>query len=295
MTITTTPAASNPSLLALLNQLATTSASSSGMASSTLPATLVAAQSTPGASAPVTLNAPTRPALTSDILFLLMQQVEKGAPAAASGAGMPGATTTPSAPGGNPATASGSPVAALFAAIDSNGNGSISQAELEKFIEAAGGTQSQADALYAQLDPSGSGSVSQATLAADLKSGHGHFHHHHRMDGAGGNILAMLSMQSPAQLASNMVSAMDSNGDGVVSQSELTSYVTQNGGTAAQANSLFSALDTSGASALTPSDFQNLLSHLGVGSFASASNAYMAAAAGTGTGLTSTTSTAVQA
>jgi Ca2+-binding EF-hand superfamily protein len=295
MTITTTSTSSNPLLQALLNQLSATTNTSTGTASSTLASTLVATPSTAGSAAPVTLNAAARPGLTSDILYLLMQQVESGSAGAGSSTGAPASSAAASPVDGAPAAASPSPVQALFAAIDSNGNGTISQSELEKFIEAAGGTQSQADALYAQLDPSGSGSVSEATLAADLKSGHGQFHHHHPLDGRHGNILGMLNTQSPAQLASNMVSAMDSNGDGVVSQTELTNFVTQNGGTAAQANALFSALDTSGSTTLTASDFQNLITNLGLGSFASASNAYLAAASGVSASPVTTATTTVQA
>lgn len=291
MTIATTSASSNPALLALLNQLSAAAAASSSSASSTLASTLSASPSIVGASAPTTLNAPARPALTSDILNLLMQQIASGGPAAA----VPATTSSASTAGSSPALSNGNPVKALFAGIGSNGNGSISQSELEKFIEARGGTQSQATALYAQLDPSGSGSVSEATLAADMKGAHGHFHHHLRMGADGGNILAMLASQSASQLASNMVSAMDSNKDGVVSQSELTSFVTQSGGTTAQANSLFSALDTGGASALTTSDFQRFLNNLGLGSFAAASTAYTAAASNTGTNSMRTSTTGLQA
>ncbi|MGC8534236.1 MAG: EF-hand domain-containing protein [Rhizomicrobium sp.] len=293
MTIATTSASPNPMLLALLNQLSSTASTSSGSGSSTLLATLTATPSTVGTGAPTSLNAPARPALTSGILNLLMQQIENSGTTSAPGT--PGTTSGASAAGTSSALATGNPVQALFTAIDSNGNGSISQSELEKFIEAAGGTQTQADALYAQLDPNGSGSVSEATLTADMKALQGHFHHHHGMNGDRGNILAMLASKSPNQLAGNMASAMDSNKDGVVSQSELTNFVAQNGGTSAQANSLFSALDTSGSSTLSTSDFQNLLTNLGFGSYASATNAYTAAAANTGTSTASTSTTALKA
>ncbi|HEY6258713.1 MAG TPA: EF-hand domain-containing protein [Xanthobacteraceae bacterium] len=49
----------------------------------------------------------------------------------------------------------------MFAQIDSSGDGSITQSELEQAVTAAGGSKASADALYAKLDPNGTGSVSQ--------------------------------------------------------------------------------------------------------------------------------------
>ncbi len=244
MTIATTSALPNPMLLALLNQLSSTASTRSGSGSSTLLATLTATPSTAGTGAPTSLNAPARPALTSDILNLLMQQIENSG--STSTPGTLGTTSGAGAAGTSSALTTGNPAQALFTATDSNGNGSISQSELEKFIEAAGGTQTQADALYAQLDPNGSGSVSEATLAADMTAFHGHFHHHHGTYGDGGNILAMVPSKSPNQLAGNMVSAVDST-------------------------------------------------NLGFGSYASATNAYTAAANNTGTSSTSTSTTSTTA
>jgi Ca2+-binding EF-hand superfamily protein len=48
----------------------------------------------------------------------------------------------------------------LFSQIDGNGDGTISQSELEQAVTKAGGTKEGADALYAKLDPNGTGSVS---------------------------------------------------------------------------------------------------------------------------------------
>ncbi len=48
----------------------------------------------------------------------------------------------------------------LFSQIDTNGDGSISESELEQAVTAAGGTTQGADALYSQLDPNDTGSVS---------------------------------------------------------------------------------------------------------------------------------------
>ena len=49
----------------------------------------------------------------------------------------------------------------LFSQIDGNGDGAISQSELEQAVTKAGGSKSGADALFAKLDPNGTGSVTQ--------------------------------------------------------------------------------------------------------------------------------------
>ncbi len=197
MTLATTPASSNGALLVLLNQLSATATGGSSLGGSTLASALVATPSTTSPSAPATLNAPARPALSSDILQLLMRQIETGPVTSTSSVGAPAATGPSSA---TPA------------------------------------------------------------VATDLKSGHGHVHRHHPPNGADGNILAMLATQSPSQLAGNMVSALDMNGTNTPSAS----------------------------------DFQGLLSNLGNGSFASASQAYTFAAS-TSAATAGTTTTAVQA
>ena len=54
-----------------------------------------------------------------------------------------------------------------------------------------------------------------------------------------------------------MVSALDTNGDGTVSSSELSSYLTANGGTDSESKTLFSSLSSDGTSSLTSSDINN--------------------------------------
>ena len=154
------------------------------------------------------------------------------------------ASATPSASGG----AAADPLQALFTAMDADGNGSVSESETETYIQNAGGTKDQADALYAALDPNGGDGITQSQMASALPSsppqggGHHHHHHHHIQNGSGG-------------AAGTLMSLLDTNQDGSVSQDELTSFVTANGGTAQQATSDFSALDMSGAGALTSADF----------------------------------------
>jgi Ca2+-binding EF-hand superfamily protein len=107
------------------------------------------------------------------------------------------------------------PVHALFGKMDSNGDGTISQAETEQFIQGIGGTQTQGDALYAGLTQNGTQALDETRLAAAATQGaqeaQGHHHGggHHHAEGAG------------SADAAQIFSALDTNKDGVVSQEEL--------------------------------------------------------------------------
>ena len=56
----------------------------------------------------------------------------------------------------------------LFSQIDADGNGSISQSELQNAVTAAGGSTDSANALYAQLDPGNTGGISADTFTQFL-------------------------------------------------------------------------------------------------------------------------------
>ena len=55
---------------------------------------------------------------------------------------------------------------ALFAKLDTDGDGQISQSEFETALGSAGVDTSSADALFAKLDANGDGSISQSELAS---------------------------------------------------------------------------------------------------------------------------------
>jgi Ca2+-binding EF-hand superfamily protein len=146
-------------------------------------------------------------------------------------------------------SAGSSPLDQLFNAMDSNGDGTVSQSEMETYLGQQGATTGQADAVYASLDQNGSGGISESQMQTALQQNapvhHGGGHHHHH--GVSGS--------SSSQGADALLQAIDTDGNGSVSQDEFASFVTQNGGTTSEANQDFAALDTSGTGTLSSADF----------------------------------------
>jgi Ca2+-binding EF-hand superfamily protein len=70
-----------------------------------------------------------------------------------------------------------------------------------------------------------------------------------------------ISATSLSDPLSNLISAIDTDGDGSISKSEMESYIESKGGTQSQTDALFSALDQNGSGSLTKaqlaSDLQN--------------------------------------
>jgi hypothetical protein len=110
-------------------------------------------------------------ALNPNSLFIFISMQEQQS--SAQGTGSQASATGPSKAAQN-----------LFNSIDTDGDGVISQAELEKAVTAAGGTTAQADALFNKIS-GGNGSVSESQLASALQKADGH-HHHHHLGGMGG-------------------------------------------------------------------------------------------------------------
>jgi len=81
---------------------------------------------------------------------------------------------------GQSASGSGGP-AGLFAALDTNGDGSISKTEFETALANDGVDTSSADALFAKLDTNGDGSISESELQQARHGGH---HHHMHAGGS---------------------------------------------------------------------------------------------------------------
>jgi Ca2+-binding EF-hand superfamily protein len=245
----TSSVSANPAsqlLSALLSQLSASSSSSSSTATTM---TMAMAQVTPtaGGSSCNALTGSTTAGLTSETLDALMtlQQLDG------------------SAAGSNSASTS-NPMQQLFSAVDSNGDGSVSQTEMESYIEGVGGTQAQADSLYNAISQNGtsagasSSGISESQMASaasptQAAQGGGHHHHHRKVQGSG---------DQADNVANSLLQTLDTNDDGSVGEGEFSNFVTANGGSAAQAASDFSALDTSGSSSLTSADFATAWSNL---------------------------------
>jgi Ca2+-binding EF-hand superfamily protein len=131
--------------------------------------------------------------------------------------------------------------------IDSSGTGSISESEFEQaFAQAASGTSgtsstsatssatnATADSIFKKIDTNGDGKISadewntfQQKVQAH-QGGHGHHHHAQAADDADSSTS---STQSPAQTLQNLVAQLyktaDTNGNGQLSQGELTNWLT---------------------------------------------------------------------
>ncbi len=152
----------------------------------------------------------------------------------------------------------------LFGKVDSDGDGAVSQTELQALLEAmSGGTASKtgvsSDQVFSQLDADGDGSLSEAEFDAGRPS-----------DAAGdaGGMQAMGMPPPPggpggAGGSSSAASydPLDTNEDGVVSTAERlagsTSSVEQDAITA-----LFNAIDTDGDASISTSESQAFIDQL---------------------------------
>jgi Ca2+-binding EF-hand superfamily protein len=197
--------------------------------------------------------------LTSETLDALMALQQLDSAGSASASASSAAASSPS-----------DPVQQLFASMDTNGDGNVSQSEMESYIEGAGGAQAQADSLYNAISQNGSAGSTSATATAGISEsqmanaasqtqsgqvGGAHHHHHHHHAGGGG--------QNQADSVSNaLLQALDTNDDGSVSEGEFSNFVTANGGTSADAASDFASLDSSGSGSLTSADFAKAWSNL---------------------------------
>ena len=136
------------------------------------------------------------------------------------------------------------------------------KAKWSSYIQSKGGTKAEADTLYSSLGKNSEGNLTQAQLSTDLQQAstssasgpHGHHHHHH----GGGS-------SSAGDVASQLMQAMDTNGDGTVSQSEFENFVTGLGGTTSEADTDFSALTTQNSGGVTATQFSNAITALELG------------------------------
>ena len=170
----------------------------------------------------------------------------------------------------------------LFGKVDSDGDGAVSQTELQALLEAmSGGTASQtgvsSDDAFAALDTDGDGSLTQAEFDAGRPSGDGAQAGGMPPGGAGGPRGAG---GAGGTSETTTYDPLDTNEDGVVSLTErlagATSTTEQDAVTA-----LFSAIDTDGDKTISASESKTFIDQL---------TSQFASAAAASSSLTSSTS-----
>ena len=170
----------------------------------------------------------------------------------------------------------------LFGKVDSDGDGAVSQTELQALLEAmSGGTASQtgvsSDDAFAALDTDGDGSLTQAEFDAGRPSGDGAQAGGMPPGGAGGPRGAG---GAGGTSETTTYDPLDTNEDGVVSLTErlagATSTTEQDAVTA-----LFSAIDTDGDKTISTSESKTFIDQL---------TSQFASAAAASSSLTSSTS-----
>jgi hypothetical protein len=150
----------------------------------------------------------TTPSLSSEILNLLaqMQQMDQASGTSGSSSLSPSSLTMSSLTMSSLSLSSTNPLQQLFSAMDTNDDGSVSESEMESYVEGVGGTQSQADSLYSALNQGGTNGLTQsdfATAAPQAPQGAGGHHaHHHGM-----------SANSSDQVANTLLQAIDGDDD----------------------------------------------------------------------------------
>ena len=204
----------------------------------------------PASGANTTATGPSKAQVSSEILALLVKlQQQTGSSAAST------STSISTLSASTSIATSSDPLSQLMAAMDTDGDGEISQTEMESYVQTKlGGTTAQADALFAGLNNGGTGNLTATQLQNDLQQANGgvHGHHgHHHHHGA-----------SADQVGNDLVKAMDSDGDGSVSQSEFETFVTGLGGTTSQADADFASLDPGNTGSVGATAFANAVTAL---------------------------------
>lgn len=225
-------------LSSLLTRLDTTSKTSDTTDTSTTSQSTSTSVSTES-----NLTGPTKPSLSSMILGALI--------------GLQGQSDGQS-PSSSTSSASTDPVQNLFTAMDSDTDGNVTQSELETYLQQVGGTSDQADSLYSLLNTDSKDGISKEEMTSQAAPpppppGGGP---------SGPPPSDTADASATDEISNQLVSLFDTNGDGTVSESELSDFVTAHGGSESDATSEFTALDTSGSGSLTASNFSDAIEKL---------------------------------
>ena len=248
-------AGANQYLSQLLSRLKSTSASSATTDTGASCAPAGASQADTSSAAATGASSPT---LSDQVIGALMMVQLQGT----------------AAPSPDSSAASSDPFAQAFSKIDTDGDGAISQSELETAVQNAGGTADEADTVYSALGGSSSTGISEDSFAQAAQAGgpppggpppggaHGHHHHH----GSGASA-------SASDTAAQAFSSLDTNQDGSVSPDELAaafgssttsgaSAATASNGSDSTSTSLFAAIDGNGDGAVSQNELATYLGNL---------------------------------
>jgi Ca2+-binding EF-hand superfamily protein len=143
----------------------------------------------------------------------------------------------------------------LFDKIDTNGNGSVTQSELDQAVTSAGGTTTAANALFGDLDPDDTGSVSEQQFAQNLPMPAFGPEMGGQLIAAQAQNSASSSGSDPASAFANQLFSQITNGGSTLTQSALEQAVTSAGGTTASADALYAQLDPNNTGSVTEQQF----------------------------------------
>jgi Ca2+-binding EF-hand superfamily protein len=257
----------NPSqiLARMLSQLDSTQATNADASTKAASNTTSTNFAAPEPDASTALTGTDQSRLSDQILALLVQlqqqtQADGSQTTSANNSSAPGSGST-----------AGAPVHALFSAMDSNGDGTVTQSEMETYIQQQGGTQSQADKLFTALTQNGSSGISENQLASDVAQGQKAHHHHHHHQSAEAPPSSSGGTSS-TDLASQIFAGLDSNQDGTLSAAELTSAglgttdptlsAASSGTPSSNAPNSLASLDSNGDGTVSANEFASFFSSL---------------------------------
>lgn len=154
--------------------------------------------------------------------------------------------------GGQPPSQGSDPVSQAFAAIDADGSGSISQDEMETYVQGIGGTEEQADTLFASLGGGEESGISQDAFAQAAEAGRPPRGPHGPPPSGGAH---------GGGGAEQVFDALDTNQDGTVSADELA-VMFANNTNGSNGSDVFSSADGNGDGSVTKDEFSSFLKNV---------------------------------
>jgi hypothetical protein len=147
----------------------------------------------------------------------------------------------------------------LFAKLDADGNGAVTQSELTDAIVAKGGDAQKASALFSKLDADGDGSLTQTELAAGRPKGH-----HHAGGGAShaGGSSGLDALFGTTSSDGDAVTTTDANGTTTITYADGTKITLETPDDQDAATGSSSDAKSAGSAGSTQSPTERLLASL---------------------------------